>query len=54
MKLSKLLLNAILISVTAGALTSCEKEKEEKTEKTSKEKLDKSKIPYNCPGCGLG
>ena len=48
MKLSKILLNAILISVTAGTLTSCEKDKDEQAEK-NKEKTEK-KIPAgNCP-----
>ena len=53
MKLSKILLNAIFISVTAGTLTSCEKDKDEQTEK-NKEKTEK-KIPAgNCPACGMG
>lgn len=54
MKLSKLLLNAILISVAAGTLTACEKDKEDQTEKAKKEKTEKKNYPDSCPGCGMG
>jgi hypothetical protein len=58
MKLSKLLLGAIVAGITVPALTSCNKDrykilpaKEEKAKTSSPETI---KTPGNCPACGMG
>lgn len=50
MKLSKALLGAILVGVVVQA-TGCNKGGDPKPKG---EKTANSKIPDNCPGCGLG
>ena len=55
MKLSKSLLSAILIGITVQA-TSCTKDEnlpQPDSEKETNSKT-KTKVPDNCPGCGMG
>ena len=60
MKLSKTLLQAMMVAVTAGTISSCEKPKVDDGKKPT---LEKSKpddtpstgsTPLNCPACGMG
>ncbi len=56
MKLSKSLLGAILIGITVQS-TSCVKEDElpgPESEQKGKKEKGEEKIPYDCPGCGMG
>lgn len=51
MKISKLLLQAILVAVTVNTITSsCTKEKQPPLESTTNNK----KAPSGCPACGMG
>ncbi|MEP6947947.1 MAG: hypothetical protein ABI863_01670 [Ginsengibacter sp.] len=54
MKLSKSLLNAILVAVTAGTIISCQKPKVDDGKKPGTEKSKKSGVPVSCPACGMG
>ncbi|MEP6583210.1 MAG: hypothetical protein ABJA90_03040 [Ginsengibacter sp.] len=54
MKLSKSILQAVLIAVTTGAIVSCEKLRKDEL---SKPKIHKSKTDstlVSCPACGMG
>lgn len=52
MKISKTLLQAIAVAVVVGAVTaSCTKEKTPDPEGTE---VQKKKVGYDCPGCGMG
>ena len=53
MKLSKSLLHAILVAVTVGTISSCEKIKAGEGKKASTEN-PKTGIPEGCPACGMG
>ncbi|HEX8329761.1 MAG TPA: hypothetical protein VF629_19650 [Hymenobacter sp.] len=54
MKLSKALLGAILVGVTAQA-TGCTKGEEPKPKQEQKKKGESgTKTPDYCPGCGMG
>ena len=57
MKISKTLLQTILVAVTAATVVSCSKSVDEalkkdleKTSKTDSTHID----PFNCPACGMG
>ena len=54
MKLSKTLLQAILVAVTAGAISSCEKPAADEGKKPATEKPTKGSLPDGCPACGMG
>lgn len=53
MKLSKALLQAILVAVTVGAISSCEKPTVDAAQKSAKE-TPKEHTPDGCPACGMG
>lgn len=55
MKLSKAVLGALLVGVTAQA-TGCKKGNEPtpKDEQASKTNQETPKAPLNCPACGMG
>ncbi|MBO2007940.1 hypothetical protein [Hymenobacter negativus] len=55
MKLPKALLGAIVVGVTVQATVSCSK-KDAPTpkEQTAKGEKEPVRVPYNCPGCGMG
>ena len=53
MKLSKSILQAMLIAVTAGAIISCEKQSVDEGKKPDIQK-PKTGIPEGCPACGMG
>ena len=54
MKLSKSLLQAMLVAVTAGTIISCEKPKVDDGKKPVIEKAKPGSIPQSCPACGMG
>jgi hypothetical protein len=58
MKLSKLLLSAIVAGVAVTATTtSCSKKDKEVAPQTNEEKTGDVKptvMPYDCPACGMG
>ena len=54
MKLSKSLLRAMLIAVTAGTIISCEKPKVDEGKKPTTEKSQAGSEPQGCPACGMG
>ena len=59
MKLSKSLLQAMLVAVTAGTIISCEKPKVNELKKTSLQNpktgnAPTDSIPQGCPACGMG
>ncbi|ADB39176.1 hypothetical protein [Spirosoma linguale] len=51
MKLSKSLLQAIAVAVTVTTISSCAKDKVIDPKAPNGEQ---QKVPYNCPGCGMG
>jgi hypothetical protein len=54
MKISKSLLNAMLVAVTAGTIISCQKPKVDDGKKPTIEKPGKGGVPVSCPACGMG
>jgi hypothetical protein len=59
MKLSKSLLQAMLIAVTTGTIISCEKpniveEKKATLQKSAKDTIPVVNITEGCPACGMG
>jgi hypothetical protein len=55
MKLSKTLLQAIVVAVTVGAISSsCEKPTADEMKKNTTEKKQSESYPDGCPGCGMG
>lgn len=54
MKLPKTLLTAMLVAVTAGTISSCEKPNADATKKTPKQKTETQNNTGNCPACGMG
>jgi len=54
MKLSKSLLQAMLIAVTAGTIISCEKPKVDEGKKPATENSKAGNEPQCCPACGMG
>lgn len=54
MKLSKSLLQAILVAVTAGAISSCEKPTVDEGKKPATENPKPGNFPEGCPMCGMG
>jgi hypothetical protein len=54
MKLSKSLLRAMLVAVTAGTIISCEKPKVDEGKKPAIQKSNPGNIPEGCPACGMG
>ena len=59
MKLSKSLLQAMLIAVTAGTIISCEKPKFSEGKKAilqnpKTDTIPGDSIPEGCPACGMG
>jgi hypothetical protein len=54
MKLSKTLLQAMIVAVTVGAISSCEKPYADEIKKKTTEKKQSERIPDGCPACGMG
>ncbi len=55
MKISKILLNTVMVAVTAGTIGSCAKSVESKPKKQTEAKGGKIKsTPDGCPACGMG
>lgn len=55
MKVSKTLLNTIMVAVTVGTISSCTKSVESKAKKQTEAKGDKTATtPVSCPACGMG
>lgn len=54
MKLSKLLLQAMVVAIAAGTISSCKKENLEKIKKTVTGKPKPTNTPEPCPACGMG
>ncbi len=54
MKLSKSLLQAMLIAVTASVICSCEKPPVDQKKNPTTEKTNNGSTPDSCPGCGMG
>jgi hypothetical protein len=56
MKLPKVLLSAIAVGVAVQATTSCGSKKNDPTpkEQAGKNGQEGTKVPMNCPACGLG
>jgi hypothetical protein len=56
MKLSKSVLQAMLVAVTAGIISSCEKPKVDDGKKPAIEKArpGSNQLPDGCPACGMG
>ena len=54
MKLSKSILQAMLVAVTVGVISSCEKPKVDDGKKPLIEKVKKGSTPVGCPACGMG
>jgi hypothetical protein len=56
MKLSKSVLQAILVAVTTGIISSCEKPKVDDGKKPAIEKPGQgsNQVPDGCPACGMG
>jgi hypothetical protein len=55
MKLSKALLGAIVVGITAQTTVSCSKKNNpEPKEQTAKDGKVPAQAPNNCPGCGMG
>ena len=55
MKVSKTLLNTIVVAVTVGTIGSCTKSVEGKPKKQTEAKGGKTEsAPVSCPACGMG
>lgn len=54
MKLSKSILQAMVVAVTVGTICSCEKPAADEGKKTSIEKSKSVNAPGGCPACGMG
>ncbi len=55
MKISKILLNTVMVAVTAGTIGSCAKSVESKPKKQTEAKGGKTEsAPVSCPACGMG
>ncbi|MEP7109002.1 MAG: hypothetical protein ABI760_13500 [Ferruginibacter sp.] len=54
MKISKLLLHAMLVAVTTGIISSCEKPTVDGDKKPKTEKSKTGSTPDGCPACGMG
>lgn len=54
MKLSKSILQAILVAVTAGTIISCEKASVDEGKKPDIQNPKTGNIPEGCPACGMG
>lgn len=55
MKISKTLLNTIMVAVTVGTISSCAKSVECKSQKQAEAKEDKTEsTAASCPACGMG
>ena len=54
MKLPKSLIKAMLVAVTAGTISSCEKPVADATKKTPKQKTETQNNTGYCPNCGMG
>lgn len=54
MKLSKTLLQAMLVAVTAGTIISCEKPNVNGAKKATIKKSATDSTWLNCPACGMG
>ncbi|MEO5893986.1 MAG: hypothetical protein ABIQ31_27255 [Ferruginibacter sp.] len=54
MKVSKTLIQAMLVAVTAGLISSCEKPGVDAGKKVPTEKSKTTSYPDNCPACGMG
>ena len=54
MKLSKSLLQAMLITVTAGVICSCEKPRADEGKKPATEKINNDSATDSCIACGMG
>jgi len=54
MKLSKTVLQAMIVAVTMGIISSCEKPCPEEGKKSATEKPKSGNEPVGCPACGMG
>jgi hypothetical protein len=55
MKISKTLLQTILVAVTVSTAVSCSKSVDGKPKKEANSKTDSTQtIPVSCPACGMG
>jgi len=54
MKLSKTVLQAMIVAVTMGTISSCEKPSQEEVKKSATEKPKPDSEPVGCPACGMG
>ncbi|MEJ7586437.1 MAG: hypothetical protein WKI04_02625 [Ferruginibacter sp.] len=54
MKISKTLLQAMMVAVTAGIISSCEKPSADAGKKPATEKSKAGNVPEGCPACGMG
>ncbi|GGF13185.1 chryseobasin-related MNIO class RiPP peptide [Hymenobacter cavernae] len=54
MKLPKALLGAIVVGLTVQATGCTKKDAPEPKEEQGQKKGDASKMPANCPACGMG
>ena len=54
MKLSKSLLQVLLVAITAGSISSCKKPTTEELKKKETLQTNTSNTPGNCPACGMG
>ncbi|MEO7766982.1 MAG: hypothetical protein ABIS01_06130 [Ferruginibacter sp.] len=54
MKISKSILQAMLVAVTAGAISSCEKPTVDDGKKPGVEKPKVNNTAGQCPACGMG
>jgi hypothetical protein len=52
MKISKILLHAMVVALATGTISSCQKQKLEKSKKAATEKPKPN--PESCPACGMG
>jgi len=55
MKIPKALLGAIVVGITAQATVACsKKDAPEPKEQATKGAKSPVRVPYDCPGCGMG
>ena len=54
MKIAKTVLQGMLIAITAGMISSCEKPTVDNAKKPETQTPKTSAAPQDCPGCGMG